>query len=99
MLLFNCDPRPLNVYPYLDRLLTDCLQDVSQEDRMTLRMVAIDQVLNTDMKKHFSVLSRFQVRDRYTVSQLRGMIQNALHTACIHALPQHYSQEEICSSY
>ncbi len=28
---------------------------------MALRTIAIDQVLGTDMKKHFSVLSRFQV--------------------------------------
>ena len=31
------------------------------EDKMALRMTAIDQVLGTDMKKHFSILSRFQV--------------------------------------
>ena len=32
---------------------------------MALRMTAIDQVLGTDMKKHFSVLSRFQVGSRH----------------------------------
>ncbi|KAL3140140.1 putative 3',5'-cyclic phosphodiesterase pde-3 [Trebouxia sp. C0009 RCD-2024] len=37
-----------------------CLQDMPQEDKMALRMTAIDQVLGTDMKKHFSILSRFQ---------------------------------------
>ena len=31
------------------------------EDKMALRMTAIDQVLGTDMKKHFSILSQFQV--------------------------------------
>jgi len=45
----------------VDGKLCACLQDVSQEDRMALRTIAIDQVLGTDMKKHFSVLSRFQV--------------------------------------
>ena len=34
---------------------------MSVEDKMALRMTAIDQVLGTDMKKHFSILSRFQV--------------------------------------
>ena len=39
-----------------------CLQDTMPvEDKMALRMTAIDQVLGTDMKKHFSILSRFQV--------------------------------------
>ena len=66
---------------------------------MTLRTIAIDQVLNTDMKKHFSVLSRFQVRQNYTVSQPHGMLQNALRTTCIHVSPQNYSQEEICLNY
>ena len=99
MLVFTCEPQPSNVYPYLDRLLTDCLQDVSQEDRMTLRTIAIDQVLNTDMKKHFSVLSRFQVSDRYTVFQLHGMLQDVLLTACIQVSPQYYSQEEVCFTY
>ena len=39
-----------------------CVQEVSKEDRMAVRTTAIDQVLGTDMKKHFSILSRFQVR-------------------------------------
>ena len=66
---------------------------------MTLRTIAIDQVLNTDMKKHFSVLSRFQVRQNYTVSQLHGMLKNALCTACIHVSPQNYSQEKFWSNF
>ncbi|KAL0017820.1 hypothetical protein WJX77_003173 [Trebouxia sp. C0004] len=44
------------------------LGPVSQEDRMALRTIAIDQVLGTDMKKHFSVLSRFQALFKRTTS-------------------------------
>ena len=37
------------------------MQDLSRADHRTLRGAVIEQVLGTDMKKHFNILSRFQV--------------------------------------
>lgn len=34
------------------------------EHRASLRLLSISQVLGTDMKKHFDILSRFQVRHK-----------------------------------
>lgn len=36
-------------------------QDLDKTDRMALRGIIIEQVLATDMKKHFAMVSRFQV--------------------------------------
>ena len=37
------------------------MQGLSRADHRTLRTAVIEQVLGTDMKKHFNILSRFQV--------------------------------------
>ena len=37
------------------------MQGLSRADHRTLRSAVIEQVLGTDMKKHFNILSRFQV--------------------------------------
>lgn len=37
------------------------LQDLSPETNLLFRPIIIQQVLGTDMKKHFEILSRFQV--------------------------------------
>ena len=48
-------------------------------DQRTLRTAVIEQVLGTDMKKHFNILSRFQVSD-----QCPGM-HTAIHTMSLSA--------------
>ena len=37
------------------------MQGMTRADHRTLRTAVIEQVLGTDMKKHFNILSRFQV--------------------------------------
>ncbi len=37
------------------------MQGLTRADHRTLRAAVIEQVLGTDMKKHFNILSRFQV--------------------------------------
>ena len=41
--------------------LAPALQEMSKDDQLTLRANIIEQVLATDMKRHFNILSRFQV--------------------------------------
>ncbi len=43
------------------------MQGLTRADHRTLRTAVIEQVLGTDMKKHFNILSRFQVSP-HTVS-------------------------------
>ena len=48
------------------------MQGLSRADHRTLRTAVIEQVLGTDMKKHFNILSRFQVSP-HTLSDLTTM--------------------------
>ena len=37
------------------------MQNLTKEDQATIRTAVIDEVLATDMKRHFNIISTFQV--------------------------------------
>ena len=51
---------------------------MSKADHRALRAAVIEQVLGTDMKKHFNILSRFQVS--LSLSSLYSLMISAMLT-------------------
>ena len=59
---------------------------------MQLRLVSVNQVLGTDMKKHFDITSRFQV-------SLQAQMTHHFKVISDHCMPdRHHKQLPICAT-
>ena len=56
--LLSCAPGQLNLSRRLDELQDSFRKS---DERVVVRATSVNMVLGTDMKKHFDIMSRFQV--------------------------------------